>query len=158
MSEEKFTEADFFTADEMYKIASLVNETISSVEYHYWVNKSHDQRFEVLDWITIHFHSGNNLWLTAGEDSDGIKLMEADIPALDKKLHEEFKGIVTLESKDVSNHKIWKETIGKAITPSLIHHENRALNDTIALKFEGADDVEIYLGIEGLEVDYYEED
>jgi hypothetical protein len=156
--QEEFTEADFFTADEMYKIASLVNETIASVEYHYWVNNSHGQRFEVLDWITIHFQSGANIWLTAGENSDGIRLIEADIPALGKKLHEEFKGIVVLESKDVTSHKLWKETIGKPITPSLIHHENKALNDSIALKFEGADDLEIFLGIEGLEVDYYEED
>lgn len=155
---EEFKEENFFTADELYKIAALVNETISSVDYHYWVNVSHDQRFEVLDWITIHFISGNNLWLTAGEESNGIKLMEADIPALGKKLEKEFKGVVKLESKDVSNHKMWKETLGKAITPSLVHHEDRALNDSLVLKFEGADDLEIFLGIEGLEVDYYEEE
>lgn len=154
----EFTEENFFTTEELYKIAALVNETISSVEYHYWVNVSHNQRFEVLDWITIHFTSGNNMWLTAGEESDGIKLIEADIAVLGKKLQEEFKGVVQLETKDVSNHKFWKDAIGKPITPSLIHHQDKALNDSLVLKFDGADDIEITLGIEGLEVDFFDED
>jgi hypothetical protein len=158
MSDDSLTEANFFTADELYKIAALVNESIASVTYHFWVNTAQGQRFEVLDWITLHFQSGNSMWLTAGEDSDGIKLLEADFPSLKAKLEEEFKGVVTYESKDVSNHKLWKDVLGKAITPSLIHHEERALNDSLVLHFEGSEDsLEIFLGIEGLEVDYYEE-
>ncbi|MCB0819787.1 MAG: hypothetical protein KDC13_04120 [Bacteroidetes bacterium] len=156
--EEQLTEDNFFETDELYKIAALVNETISSVVYHYWVNKSHGQRFEVLDWITLNFNSGNHMWLTAGEESDGIKLLEADIPALKNKLESEFKGVVTLESKDVSGHKIWKPVLGKPITPSLIQVGDKALNDTLVLKFEGADSIEISLGIEGLEVEFFEED
>lgn len=158
MSQDSLTEANFFTTDEVYKLAALVNETLASVTYHYWVNTAQGQRFEVLDWITLHFESGNNLWLTAGEETDGIKLIEADFPSMQKRLEEEFKGAVTLESKDVSGHKLWKDAIGKAITPSLVHHEERVLNDSIAFHFEGSEDsLEIFLGIEGLEVDYFEE-
>jgi hypothetical protein len=150
-------ESNYFSPDELYKIAELVNETIARVEYHYWVNTAQGQRFEVLDWITLHFTSGNTMWLTGGENSDGIHLMEADIPSLAAKLEAEFKGVVTLETKDVSGHKLWKDLLGKAITPSLIHHKNKALNDSLVLKFEGEDSLEILLGIEGLEVELYED-
>ena len=158
MQEEELNESNFFTADELYKIAALVNEGISSVEYHYWVNKAHEQRFEVLDWITLHFESGNTMWLTAGEESDGIKLIEGDIPSLKSRLESEFRGVVTLESKEVSGHKVWKDALGKAITPSLIYVKENALNDSLVLKFEGADSVEISLGIEGLEVEFYDDE
>jgi len=158
MQEEELNRDNFFTADELYQIAALVNETIASVDYHYWVNKAHGQRFEVLDWITFNFHSGNQMWLTAGEESDGIKLMKGDIPHLKDKLENEFKGVVTLESKEVSGHKVWKDTLGKAITPSLIYVKENALNDSLVLKFEGADSVEISLGIEGLEVEFYDDE
>jgi len=158
MSNDSLTEANFFTTDEVYKLAALVNESLGSVSYHFWVNTAQGQRFEVLDWISLHFVSGHSMWLTAGEETDGIKLIEADFPSLKKRLEEEFKGAVTLESKDVSGHKFWEGAIGKAITPSLIHHEDRVLNDSIALHFEGSEDsIEIFLGIEGLEVDYFEE-
>jgi hypothetical protein len=158
MSNDSLTEANFFTTDEVYKLAALVNESLESVSYHFWVNTAQGQRFEVLDWISLHFVSGHSMWLTAGEETDGIKLIEADFPSLKKRLEEEFKGAVTLESKDVSGHKFWEGAIGKAITPSLIHHEDRVLNDSIALHFEGSEDsIEIFLGIEGLEVDYFEE-
>jgi hypothetical protein len=36
--------------------------------------------------------------------------------------------------------------------------DGRVINDSLVLKFEDADSVEIFLGIEGLEVDFFDED
>lgn len=156
--DDELTDSDFFTTDEVYRLLGLVNETLSGVVYHFWVNKAQGQHFEVLDWIELRFDSGNILFLTAGLDSDGIRIGEPDFEAIRNNLRDEFKGVVTLETRDVSTHKIWKDTLGKSIVPSLIRHEGRMLNESIVLKFEEADDVEIFLGMEGLEVDFYEED
>ncbi len=151
-------EGDFFTTEEVYAIAALVNEKLSGITYHYWVNKASNEVFEVLDWITLQFESGNSITLTGGLDSDGIKLVNPDFSAEQKRLEAEFDGKVTIATRDASKHKIWKECIGQEFTPSLVKYEGRMLNDSIALKFPGADDVIIFLGLEGLEVDYYEED
>lgn len=152
------TESDYFSTEEVYKILALVNEKLSGVTYYFWVNKSQEQHFEVLDWIELKFESGNSLVLTAGLETDGIKVAEPDFDLIRANLRDEFKGVVTLEARDASGHKAWKDALGKAITPSLVRHEGKMLNESIVLKFEDADDIEIYLGLEGLEIDFYEED
>jgi hypothetical protein len=157
MALDKPLEADFFTTDEVYQLTALVNELLTGVTYHFWVNTSNDQHFEVLDWLTLSFVSGNSITLTAGLETDGIKVVQPDFEAERKQLLDEFKGLVTIESRDASNQEIWAESLGKPITPSFLKYEGKALNDSMVLKFEGADDVEIYLGLEGLEIDYFEE-
>lgn len=151
-------EGDFFTTEEVYQIATLVNEKLAGVTYHYWVNKASSEVFEVLDWITLHFESGNSVTLTGGLDSDGIKLVNPDFKAEQQRLEKEFEGKVTIESRNASKHKLWKECIGQELTPSLVKFEGKVLNDSLVLKFPDADAVIIFLGLEGLEVDYYEDD
>lgn len=151
-------EGDFFTTEEVYQIAALVNEKLAGVTYHYWVNKASSEVFEVLDWITLHFESGNSVTLTGGLDSDGIKLVNPDFKAEQQRLEKEFEGKVTIESRNASKHKLWKECIGQELTPSLVKFEGKVLNDSLVLKFPDADAVIIFLGLEGLEVDYYEDD
>lgn len=153
---EQFTEREFYTAEELYEIYALVNETIKDVFYHYWVNMAKDHRYEVLDWIEFIFHSGNRMVLNAGVDSDGIKLHLPNFEEEKAKLESEFKGIVTIETRNVSASKQWKGAIGKAITPSLLKHEDKVLNDNMVLKFEGAEPIEIYIGLEGLEVQFFD--
>lgn len=151
-------EGDFFTTEEVYQIAALVNEKLAGVTYHYWVNKVSSEVFEVLDWITLHFESGNSVTLTGGLDSDGIKLVNPDFKAEQQRLEKEFEGKVTIESRNASKYKLWKECIGQELTPSLVKFEGKVLNDSLVLKFPDADAVIIFLGLEGLEVDYYEDD
>jgi hypothetical protein len=155
---QELTDANFFTVAEVYQLTEMVNETLASVSYHYWVNRAQGQLFEVLDWITFHFESGRSLSITAGPDSDGIKVSEPNIDAERKRLEEEFKGVVTIESRNASKIRFWKDAIGKSITPSFIKHEGKVLNDSIVLKFEEAEPVEIFLGLEGLEVDDFDEE
>lgn len=155
---QELSEANFFTTEELYTLASLVNEQLAGVVYHYWVNKASETPFEVLDYITLAFRSGNALTLTAGEESDGLKITEPDFNAIRTRLEAEFKGKVTIESRDVSKHKLWKEALGKELTPSLMRYEGRVLNDSLVLKFPDSDSIEIFLGLEGMEVDYFDED
>lgn len=155
---QELTDANFFTVAEVYQLTEMVNETLASVSYHYWVNRAQGQLFEVLDWITFHFDSGRSLSITAGPDSDGIKVSEPNIEAERKRLEEEFKGVVTIETRNASKIRFWKDAIGKSITPSFIKHEGKVLNDSVVLKFEGAEPVEIFLGLEGLEVDDFDEE
>ncbi|MFM2286851.1 MAG: hypothetical protein RLZZ543_2348 [Bacteroidota bacterium] len=155
---QELTDANFFTVAEVYQLTEMVNETLASVSYHYWVNRAQGQLFEVLDWITFHFESGRSLSITAGPDSDGIKVSEPNIDSERKRLEEEFKGVVTIESRNASKIRFWKDAIGKSITPSFIKHEGKVLNDSIVLKFEEAEPVEIFLGLEGLEVDDFDEE
>jgi hypothetical protein len=63
-------ENDFFTTEEIYEIAALVNEKLAGVSYHYWVNKASQELFEVLDWITLKFESGNEVTFTGGFVND----------------------------------------------------------------------------------------
>lgn len=149
--------SDLFSSEDVYKILALVNEVLSEVNYYYWVNKAQSEYFEVLDWIEFKFKSGNHLFLTAGLDSDGIKIAEPDFDLITTNLRDEFKGAVSIDKREATKFKIWKNNIGKDITPSLIKHEKGILNDQIVLKFLGGDDIIIFLGIEGLEVDYFHE-
>jgi hypothetical protein len=156
--EEELTENDFFTVAEVYQITELVNETLKDVVYHFWVNKAKEHTFEVLDWIELRCSSGKNIMFTAGLESDGIKIVDVNIQDEKTKLEKEFKGLVTVVSKSAAKHKLWADCLGKTITPSFVKHDGRALNDSFVLKFEGAHDIEIYLGLEGMEVEYFEED
>jgi hypothetical protein len=155
---EEQPEASYFSAGELYAIAALVNEKIKKVTYHYWVNKASQEVFEVLDWISLDFESGNTITFTGGLDSDGIKIVAPDFEQERLRLEEEFGGKVSIEARNASGNKVWKETIGKEITPSVIKMDEKVMSDSLGLKFNGADDLVIFLGLEGLEVDYLEDD
>jgi hypothetical protein len=155
---EEQAEASYFSAGELYAIAALVNEKIEKVTYYYWINKASNEVFEVLDWIRLDFESGNTITFTGGLDSDGIKIVAPDFEQERLRLEEEFSGKVSIESRDASGYKIWKESIGKEITPSVIKIGENVMSDSLGLKFNGTDALVIFLGLEGLEVDYLEDD
>lgn len=156
--EQELTDENFFSPEELYALAALVNEKLAGVVYHFWVNTASGSPFEVLDWVTLAFKSGHSITFTAGTETDGIKIVQPDFEAERKHLEAEFQGKVTIESRDVSKHKLWKDGIGQDITPSLMRYDGKVLNDSIVFKFSDAEPIELFLGLDGLEVDYFDED
>jgi len=158
MNEENLNDSDFFTADEIYKILELVNEKINEVYYHYWVNSAPKDKLEILDYIELRFQSGKKLILSSDSDGDGIKpLDDFDPEKKNESLQELHKGLISISTKNMSKSALWKDCLNKSITPSLLQHDKKHLNDNLVFHFENSDSLEIFLGLEGLEVDVYEE-
>lgn len=158
MNEFELNENDFFTAEEVYLIMELVNEKIKQVIYHYWINNASNHKLEILDYIEFQFASGNKMFFSSGEESDGIKPFRAyDMDAKNDLLKDLHNNLIYIEQKNVSKHDIWKKCLGKDISPSFIKHDKKHLNDSLVLNFKDAHAVEIYLGLEGMEVDYFSE-
>lgn len=154
--EEQEEASPYFTAEEVNTIKTLAHHPIEQVLYHYWVNNSKNDSFKVLDYIQLVKDDKSSIFITISEETDNLGVSDAfDVEKMKQHLLEEFKGDIVWEIKDVSHTKIWKPNIGKAITLSLLRNESNTLNDSIGLKFEGADDLEIYPSVlDGLEVDY----
>lgn len=149
----------YFTPIEVNIIKTLAHHPIQQVLYHYWVNNSKDDSFKVLDYIQLVKDDKTSIFITISDDTDNLGVTESfDVEQMKQHLLEEFKGDIVWEIKDVSHTKIWKPNIGKTITLSLIRKDSNTLNDSIGMKFEEADELEIYPSVlDGLEVDYMNE-
>lgn len=157
MENHQLNENDFFTPEEVYLIMEVVNEKLKAVFYHYWVNKASKEKLEILDYIELQFESGRKLILASDEESEGIRpLRDFDFEGKSDLLKSQYNGIIYMERRDMSHSALWKDTLGKDMTPSFLQHEKKHLNDNLVFHFEGADSVEIFLGLEGLEVEVFE--
>jgi hypothetical protein len=158
MDENLISENDFFTPEEVYLIMEVVNEKLKNVIYHYWVNKASKEKLEILDCIEMQFESGKKLVLASGEESDGITpLRDINFDQKNELLNAQHAGLIYMESKNVTQTTLWADVLGKDITPSFLQHDKKQLNDNLVFHFDGADSIEIFLGLEGLEVDVFEE-
>ncbi|MFN4123891.1 MAG: hypothetical protein ACK4GL_11375 [Flavobacteriales bacterium] len=158
MENHQLNENDFFTPEEVYLIMEVVNEKLKAVYYHYWVNNASKEKLEILDYIEFQFESGRKLILASDDESEGIRpLPDYDFDAKSELLKSQHAGIIYMERKDMSKSALWKDALGRDITPSFLQHEKQHLNDNLVFHFEGSDSLEIFLGLEGLEVEVFEE-
>ncbi|MEH0155886.1 hypothetical protein V6R21_17200 [Limibacter armeniacum] len=154
----------FFSEKEIKVLQSITGSTISHVLYHVWTNVSKPSEiFESLDWLELRFEDQSRIILTAGEESDGIKIAEINMVDEIERVKEQFGGQIEIRSYLMNEMEIWKPAIGNPIREVSFHQvrKEKVMNDEITLKFEGEEDHQLMISLsseEGLLVELHEDD
>ena len=151
-----------FTKDEVATLQALAGVAINDVIYHIWSNTSNEQEeFQCLDWLELRFDDKTRLTFTAGEESDGIKIVSFDPVEERKKLLEQFDGKIDIKSFRVVRMEIWAEILNQKISNVKLTKikEDFYPNDEMILVFENENQIKICISHEdGLVVEEFEDE
>ncbi|MBB6460881.1 hypothetical protein [Flammeovirga kamogawensis] len=151
-----------FKQEEIQTLLSLRGAVINDVVYHVWSNNTNEQEeYQCLDWLELRFEDKSRLTFTAGEESDGIKIVIFDIIEERKKLLEQFQGKIDIKSFRVVKMDLWADVLNEKITEVKLTKikEDFYPNDEMIIAFENDNQLKIGLSHEdGLSVDVFEDE
>ncbi|NLR92220.1 MULTISPECIES: hypothetical protein [Flammeovirga] len=151
-----------FKPEEIKTLQSLVGVSINDVIYHIWSNMSNEsEEFQCLDWLELRFDDKTRLTFTAGEESDGIKIVSFDPVTERTKLLEQFNGKIDIKSFRVIKMDVWADVLNQKIVNVKLTKikDDFYPNDEMILVFENENQVKISLSHEdGLAVDVHEDE
>jgi hypothetical protein len=154
-----------FTFEELKKLSALEGKKIADVIYHKWINKADpSQAYEFIDKLQIGFSDGSNIVLTAGEESDGLRILEEYNVTKDiLMLEEQFEGKITIRSFRANKSEHFKDVMELPISSVQLSKDgDQYLADAIVFEFDkGSGPLERRLVAlspeEGIIVDYFED-
>lgn len=106
-----------FTDQELFRLNALEGRTLTRVMYTVWHNiaqKGGD--YQALDWVELIFEDGESVGLTAGDESDGLRITDLHFGLEQTKIQQQFNGQVMLDRSDVSTGQVWSPAIGNQLT------------------------------------------
>lgn len=151
-----------FQESEIKTLTGLAGAKINDVIYHVWSNIAKDnEEYQCLDWLELRFEDKTRLTFTAGEESDGIKIVIFDVVSERKKLLEQFQGKIDIKSFRVVKMDIWADVLHETIKEVKLAkiRDDFFLNDEMIIAFENEEQLKIRISEEdGLKVEVYEDE
>lgn len=151
-----------FQISEINTLKGLTGTKINDVIYHVWSNiAKDDEEYQCLDWLELRFEDKTRLTFTAGEESNGIKIVIFDVVEERKKLLKQFEGKIDIKSFRVVKMDIWADILHSTISKIKLSKikEDFYLNDEMILVFENENQLKIRISEEdGLKVEVYEDE
>ena len=130
-----------FSDEELFFLNSKEGKRLTKVDYIIWQNlTAKGDGYQALDWVELTFDDGDKLALTAGEESDGLRIAELNFGLEQTKVQQQFDGQVKLERENVSSGSVWKRAMGNQLTSVglLEGPDERIQNNQLQLDFDGA--------------------
>lgn len=149
----------YFSNEALARFVTAEGKTIEKVVCHLWQNNLSDNPVEIIDNMELHFTDKQKLTISCNEDGDGLDVIDFNPQQLAKELREEFDGKIKLFAINASATEMWQDVIGKKLEHVKVTKLNDFyLADSVMLNF-GEEKRTVSIGpLDGLIIDYYEED
>jgi hypothetical protein len=140
---------EYLTDKEILRLSSMKGKKLCNINLYYWIDSS----FSSLDWIEFVAEDGTNIFFTAGEISENIRVYGKDKFKQEiQKLKKEGK--IRIERKDVSISENFKDLIGNEITNIQILDYRGYCDNSVIFTFKSHGDIEIYGGVDNINVQF----
>lgn len=150
----------YFSNEALARFLAAEGRKVSKIVCHLWQN-THDQSgsVELIDNVELHFTDSQKLTISCNANGDGLDAIDFDYTSTAKALHAEFNGKIKLFSVNASTTTMWEAVIGKTLENVRVTKMGEYYKaDSVVLDF-GEEKREISIGpLDGLVIDYYEED
>lgn len=150
----------YFSNEALARFVNAQGKTVEKIVCHLWQNNINtSETVEIIDNIELHFTDKHKLTISCNENGDGLDAIAFNPQELAKNLREEFEGKIKLFAINASPTEMWKDVIGK----TLEHVRVTKLNDfyvadSVILNFGEEKRVISISPLDGLVIDYHEED
>ncbi len=150
----------FFSNEALARFVAAQGRSVEKIICHLWQNNNNPSSVvEIIDNVELHFKGQQKLTISCNTNGDGLDAIDFDYQQTARELHEEFDGKIKLFAVDASSTKMWQDVIGATLNTVRITRNGEYYNaDSVVLDF-GEEKREIAIApLDGLIIDYYEED
>lgn len=150
----------YFSNEALARFVAAQNRTIEKIVIHLWQNSFNNaESVEIIDNVELHFTDKQKLTIACNAEGDGLDAIDFDYKSTAIALHKEFEGKIKLFTVDASTTTMWEEVIGKTLKKIRVTKDGEYYKaDSVILDFE-TEKREISIApLDGLIIDYYEED
>lgn len=151
---------NYFTHEALARFVAAQGKTVEKIICHLWQN-TFDKSItvEIIDNVEICFSDGQKLTISCNENGDGLDAIHFDYVKTAKELHKEFDGKIKLFSVNASGTEMWTEVIGKTLENVKVVKEGEYHKaGSVLISFEKEKRIISISPLDGLVIDYYEED
>ncbi|MBI2721420.1 MAG: hypothetical protein HYX39_04525 [Bacteroidetes bacterium] len=150
----------YFSNEALARFVSAQGKTVEKIVCHLWQNNINtNETIEIIDNVELNFTDKHKLTISCNENGDGLDAIAFNPQELAKNLREEFEGKIKLFAINASPTEMWKDVIGKTLEQVRVTKLNDFyIADSVILNFGEEKRVISISPLDGLVIDYHEED
>ena len=151
---------NYFTHEALARFVAAQGKAVEKIICHLWQNTfDKSTTVEIIDNVEFHFTDGQKLTISCNENGDGLDAINFDYVKTAKELHKEFDGKIKLFSVNASATEMWTDVIGKTLENIKVVKEGEYHKaGSVLIDFEKEKRIISISPLDGLVIDYYEED
>jgi hypothetical protein len=149
-----------FSDEDLVKLHSYNGKIVTKVVCYLWQNAANpNDVVELIDGLELRFTDETRLCFSSDEDGEGLNLRNYSLKQENELLQQEFGGKIKLFGIDASGTKMWHEVIGKTLKHIKITKvDGIYLSDSVLLDFDEQPRALAISPMDGLVIDYYDEE
>ncbi len=153
-------EKAYFDAESLKKLIASEGRTVKGINCYLWQNSINPgDVLELIDCFEIVFTDGYKLSLSSNDEGSGMDAVDYNYAEEKKEIEKEFPGKIKLIGVTASATKMWTDVIGlKLESVQLTKADKNYLNDSVVFNFGEERRVVSISPLDGLIIDYHEED
>jgi hypothetical protein len=150
----------YFSNEALARFVSAQGKTVEKIICHLWQNTiDKSSTVEIIDNVELHFTDKQKLTISCNENGNGLDAILFEYKKAALELHKEFEGKIKLYAIDASDTKMWLDIIGLTLESVRIVKEGEYHKAGSVLLVFGKEKRIISISpLDGLVIDYYEED
>lgn len=150
----------YFSDEALARFVSAQGKTIEKIICHLWQNTiDKNATVEIIDNVELHFTDGQKLTISCNETGEALDAIHFDYKKAALDIQKEFDGKIKLFAVNASTTKMWEDVIGLTLETVRIIKEGDYHQAGSALLVFGKEKRIISINpLDGLTIDYYEED
>ena len=150
----------YFSPLALKSFVAAEGKEIKSVICYLWHNAiNKNEIVELIDNIEFAFNDNSRLNVSNNADNTGLDVIDFNFEGEKKEIEIEYGGKIKLFAVNASPTKMWEDVIGKKLIAVQLTKENdNYLCDSILLNFGEERRIVSASPLDGLVIDFYEED
>lgn len=153
------TPPDCFRLEELEQLQSFENQVLGEVNYYFWMNQAELEAtpYRFLFFLELLFDDGRSLLLTSGEDSEAIRVSDAQELVKTAEVLRTLHGKIVIQRVAAASFPLWLGIQGKTLAAVRLSKNEQELyaNDALLLDFSEQKILVRLSPREGLEVGNY---
>ncbi len=153
------TPSDCFRLEELEQLQSFENQALDEVNYYFWINQAEQETapYRFLFFLELIFGDQRSLLLTSGEDSETIRVSDAEELVKTAEALRALHGKIVIQRVVATSFPLWTGVQGKTLAGIRVSKNEQGLyaNDALLLDFTEQKILVRLSAREGLEVGNY---
>lgn len=153
-------EKPYFDPESLKKLIAAEGKEVKAVLCYLWQNSiNKNDVVELIDVFEILFTDNSRLSICSNMDNTGLEAIVYDYVGEKKEIKKEHGDKIKIMGVNASGTKMWSDVIGKKlVTVQLTKEDGNYLSDAIVFNFGEERRVVSISPLDGLIIDFYEDD
>src|SRR5690606_34970763 len=150
----------YFGHEALARLVAAQGRTVEKVVCHLWQNTvDKNAAVEIIDNLELYFTDQQKLTISCNDTGEALDVVQFDYKKTAFALEKEFEGKIRLYAVNASSTKMWEDVLGLTLEAVKIVKEGEYHKaGSLLLEFGKEKRIVSISPLDGLVIDYYEED